>query len=111
MKLRMSPEEENKLFLEKCAKEKISPSKELFSNWKKLVELREKHIQSMSYKDMEKERIRRQQRTVDQTISEDGAVISPIDEKAYTSKRAWNDHIKSQDVVEIGNENAKKRKK
>ncbi len=108
--MRLNPEQEHELFLAKCAKEKIEPTKELFEAFQQMVQMRQQIIESEAYKAFEKERQRRNQRTVTQTIQEDGAIISPIDEKAYTTKRSWDDHIKANDVVEVGNENVKKRK-
>lgn len=108
--VRMTPEQEYQLFLQKCKKEKIEPSKELFENFKNMVEMRYQIMMSDEYKAFEKERIRKQQRTVEQTIQEDGAIISPIDEKAYTTQRSWEDHKKANNVVEVGNETANKRK-
>jgi hypothetical protein len=107
---RMTPEEEHQLFLQKCKKEKIEPTKDLYERFKGMVELRRQVIESEAYKAYEKERQRKQQRTVDQTINEDGAIISPIDEKAYTTKRSWEEHQKAHDVVEVGNENVNKKK-
>jgi len=109
--LRITPEEEHNLFLAKCKKEKIEPTKELFESFQHMVATRQAIIESEGYKAHEKERKRKQQRTVNQTIQEDGAIISPIDEKAYTTKRSWEDHKKANDVVEVGNETANKRKK
>lgn len=109
--LRMTPEEENLLFLSKCKKEKIEPTKELFDAFQQMVMARQHLIESEGHKAFEKERIRRQQRTVDQTIQEDGAIISPINEKAYTTKAAWEDHKKAENVIEVGNETANRRKK
>jgi len=111
MILRMTPEDEYNLFLGKCKKEKKEPTKELFIQWQDMVKARDEFLRSESYKAYEKERIRRQQRTVSQTIQEDGAVISPIDDKAYVSKHAWDDHKRANDLFEVGNENANKRKK
>ena len=109
--IRVTAEEEHNIFLSKCKKEKIEPTKELFESFQHMVMARQQIINSESHKAYEKERIRRQQRTVDQTISEDGAIISPIDEKAYTTKSAWEDHKKAENVVEVGNEIANKRKR
>lgn len=106
---RLSPEEEHQLFIAKCHKEKLEPSLELFQRWKAEVERRVRYYESDDFKAFEKERIRRQQRTVDQTIQEDGAIISPINEKAYVTKRSWQDHIIEEGVVEVGNENANKK--
>jgi len=107
----MTPEEENNLFLSKCKKEKIEPTKELLQQFQHMVMAREQVIESEAYKAFEKERIRRQQRTVDQTIAEDGAIISPIDDKQYVTKRSWEDHKKAENVIEVGNEIANKRKR
>ena len=107
----MTPEQENLLYLSKCRKEKIKPSKEHFEMFQQMVMAREQVIQSEGYKAFEKERKRRQQRTVDQTIQEDGAIISPINEKAYVTKRSWEDHKKAENVIEVGNETANKRKR
>lgn len=109
--LRMNPDQENKLFFAKCKKEKISPTPELFQSFQDTVMARQHLMESEAHKSYEKERKRRQQRTVNQTIQEDGAIISPVDEKAYVTKRAWDDHIKANNMIEIGNETANKRKK
>ena len=102
--IRLPLDEEYNLFLAKCAKKKIIPTPELFKNFQKMVEKRLAVITSEAYKAFEKERLRRQQRTVEQTINEDGAIISPVDDVAYTTKRAWNDHIKANQLIERGNE-------
>lgn len=106
---RLNPEEEHQLFIAKCHKEKLTPSLELFQRWKAEVEKRTRYFESPEFKAFEKERIRKQQRTVDQTIAEDGAIISPINEKAYVTKRSWEDHKKEENVIEVGNETANKR--
>ena len=108
--MRMTPEEEYNLFLIKCRKEKKEPTKALFQSFQHMVQARQSIIESEAYEAYERERIRRQQRTVSQTIQEDGAIISPIDEKAYTTQHAWNEHKKIEDVIEVGNENANKKK-
>lgn len=102
--IRLPLDEEYNLFLAKCAKKNIIPTPELFKNFQKMVEKRLAVINSEAYKAFEKERLRRQQRTVDQTIAEDGAIISPVDDVAYTTKSAWNDHIKANQLIERGNE-------
>lgn len=108
--MRLAPEEEHAVFLAKCESEKIAPSKELFAAWKAEVDKRQAWFASDDFKRFEKERIRKQQRTVTQTIQEDGAIISPIDDKQYVTERSWEEHKKIEDVVEVGNENANKRK-
>jgi hypothetical protein len=107
----MTPVEEHQLFLVKCKKEKIEPTKELFQAFQDQVEARYRYMTSENYMALERERVRKQQRTVQQTIAEDGAIISPIDDKAYVTQRSWEDHKKMNDVIEVGNEIANKRKK
>lgn len=111
----MTPKEEYELFLKRCKKEKIQPTPELFATWQEQVRMRQIQIeaimQSDNYKNAQKEKMRRQQRTVEQTINEDGAIISPITEEAYVTKREWEDHKKAHDVIEVGNETVEKRKK
>lgn len=107
----MTPEQEHALYLSKCKKEKVAPTKEHFAMYQQMVMAREQIINSEAHKAFEKERKRRQQRTVAQTIQEDGAIISPIDEKAYVTERSWEDHKKAENVIEVGNETANKRKK
>lgn len=113
--LRMTPKEEYDLFLKKCKKEKIEPKPELFEMFQEKVRLRqsqmEAYMKTDEYKAAEKERVRRQQRTVAQTIQEDGAIKSPIDDKYYTTVRAWEYHKEANDIVEVGNEIANRRKK
>jgi len=113
--LRMTPDKENDLFLKKCKKEKIEPTPELFLLFQENIKIRQAQIEALmktdEYKGFEKERLRRQQRTVWQTIEEDGAIVSPIDEKQYTTVRSWEDHKRVHDVIEVGNETANKRKK
>ena len=86
--MRLSPDEEHKLFLSKCKQENIEPTKELFEGFKNMVALRQEIIQSEAFKGYQKEKKRRQQRTVDQTINEDGAIISPLVDKQYVTKRS-----------------------
>ena len=107
----MTQEEEDKQFLTMCVKDKVEPTKERRAFFNKVVETRAKQMQSPEYIAYHKERIRKQQRTVEQTIQEDGAIISPIDDKQYVTKRSWEDHKKAENVVEVGNETANKRKK
>jgi TPP-dependent indolepyruvate ferredoxin oxidoreductase alpha subunit len=107
----MTPEEERNLFLSKCKKEKIEPTKELWEQFQHMVMARQAIIESEAHKAFEAERKRRQQRTVQQTIAEDGGIISPIDGKAYSTERSWEDHKKAEDVIEVGNENANKKKR
>lgn len=107
----MSPEEEDAEFMRMCFKDKVEPTKERRAFFNTVVAVRLKEMQSPAYIAFEKERIRRQQRTVAQTIQEDGAIISPVDEKAYITERSWDDHKKANDMVEVGNEIANKRKK
>jgi hypothetical protein len=111
----MTPEQEYDLFLKKCKKEKIEPRPELFTTFQEKVRLRSLQLEAWQktdeFKAFEKERIRRQQRTVKQTIDEDSAIISPIDDKQYTTVRSWEEHKKANDVIEVGNEISKKRSK
>lgn len=113
--LRMTPKQEHDLFLKKCKKEKIKPTSELFSMFQEAVRHRQSQLeawlQSDEGKAFEKERVRKQQRTVAQTIQEDGAIQSPLDGKYYVTVRSWEDHVKANNVVEAGNEIANKRKK
>ncbi len=109
--MRLTREQEYDVFLAKCQKESIAPSKELFEKFQFMVLAREQLIRSEAYQAKKRERERIEQRTVSQTIAEDGAIYSPLDDNYYSSEFAWKDHIKAHDVVEIGNENKKKRKK
>ena len=47
---------------------------------------------------------RRNQRTVEQTIREDGGIRSPLDGKVYTTKYAYDDHAKARGVKPVGND-------
>lgn len=109
--MRMTHEEEQKLFLQKCKKENIEPTKELFERFQHMVIAREQIIKSDAYQAAKRERERIKQRTVTQTIQEDGAILSPLDDKYYNSKRSWDEHIKAHGVIEVGNENKNKRNK
>lgn len=109
--MRLTQEQEHTLFLQKCKKENIEPTKELFERFQHMVMARQQIIMSETYQSRQKEQERIKQRTITQTIEEDGAILSPLDDKHYTSKRSWDDHVKAHNVVEIGNENKNKRKK
>ena len=109
--LRMTKEKEDAQFIKMCFKDKVEPTKERRAFFDKVVQNRIEAMRSPGYIEFQKERIRRQQRTVAQTIQEDGAIISPVDEKAYVTKRSWDDHTKANNMVEVGNEIANKRKR
>ena len=109
--MRLTKEQEYDVFLAKCQKENVTPSKELFEKFQLMVQARQRVIMSEAYQANKAENERIKQRTVSQTIAEDGAIHSPLDDKYYSSERGWKDHVKAYDVVEIGNENKKKRKK
>ena len=47
---------------------------------------------------------RRNQRTVEQTINQDGGIRSPLDGKVYTTKYAYEDHAKARGVKMVGND-------
>ena len=107
----MTPSEEEKKYIELCFKGGVLPSDERRAFFDKVVAARAAQMQSPEYIAYEKERIRRQQRTVTQTIQEDGAIISPIDDKQYVTERSWEAHKKAENVEEAGNEIANKRKR
>ena len=46
----------------------------------------------------------RNQRTVSQTINQDGGIRSPLDGKVYTSEHKYKDHVKAHGVQEVGND-------